>query len=121
MNVAMSLQTTNARLVSQFQSLLRRDLPDATEAQLWKLLLPRVHQGDRVAAGNGEEQFKILAVAQSAQERRLGICPRLKLCRAADGNGARQQFCARLARLQNVPQISRQSIAHVNHGVNGKM
>src|SRR5580658_6008159 len=71
MNVTMCLQSANSRFVAQFQATFLGDPPDATEAHFGKLLFPSIQQGHGVGAGRAEEQFKIFAVAQGAQERRL--------------------------------------------------
>src|SRR5262245_19036985 len=72
MNVTMSGERTDAFLVAQPQSWLWRDLPDATEFHRREGAAPRVGQRHGVSGGDGEEQFKVLAVGQCRQKRRPG-------------------------------------------------
>src|ERR1017187_5049340 len=61
MYVAMGRQRSHALLVTDVDSLARLDLADARQRKTGKLLLPRVEQRHGVAAGDREQQFKILA------------------------------------------------------------
>jgi len=38
------------------------NLADATQADVWKLHLPRIKQIDRIAAGCGEQKFKVFSI-----------------------------------------------------------
>ena len=89
-----------------------------------KFLLPGVEQFHRVAAGDGEQQFKILAIGQRGGERRLCVrssASPTSFAAREIGIADLQQFRADAAGLQNVAQIAGQPVAQVNHRVDGKM
>ena len=109
-------------------------LPMQLEFQPRKCLLPGIQQLDRVPAGHGEEQFKVLAVGQRRQRRRLVAvamfvrtwltCPRLSLPqfgRARNRQRGLQNFRAHFACLQNMGQIAGQSVAQIQHGMEVEM
>src|SRR6266487_3820367 len=123
MNVAMSRQRANARLVANGDAAACVDSAKATEPKFWELLLPRVEQRHRVLARDREQQFEILAIGQCGDEGRFGRITSLrgKFRRAADGNRALEQFRSHVTGLEKMPQIARQSVADVHQGVDGKM
>src|SRR2546421_7433728 len=71
MNVAMSSQWLNTSFVANPQTGLGRDFADASQTQAAELAFPCIEHSHRVFARNGEEQFKILPVAQRCQQRRF--------------------------------------------------
>src|SRR5579872_2226536 len=72
MYVAMGRKRTRAGFVADGKTLALRDLANAGQFGLGKLLFPGVQQRHGIAAGNGEEQFKIFAISQCGEQRRLG-------------------------------------------------
>src|ERR1039457_1663362 len=72
MYVAIGRQRSHALLVPDVDSLARLDLADARQRESRELLLPRVQHRDGVAAGDREEQFEVLTVAQRRQQGRFG-------------------------------------------------
>src|ERR1017187_676011 len=72
MYVAMGPQRSHTLLVTDVDSLPRLDLADACQRESRELLLPRVQHRHGVAAGDREEQFEGLTVAQRRQQGRFG-------------------------------------------------
>src|SRR5882672_9469616 len=92
MNVTMSGHRQVAVLVAEFNASGGDDLPDAGQRHIGELFLPRVEQRDSVAAGDGEQEFKVLTVGERGEQRRFGggFGFGLQLRGAADGDGALQ-------------------------------
>src|ERR1035437_2774756 len=72
MYVAMGRQRSHALLVTDVDSLPHLDLADARQREGGELLLPPVQHRHGIAAGDREEQFEVLTVAQRRQQRRFG-------------------------------------------------
>src|SRR6516162_586059 len=73
MSVAMLLQRAHSGFVADADSFLGRNFADAGQLHLRELLFPGVQQWDGIAAGDGEQEFEILAVGQRGQESRLSL------------------------------------------------
>src|SRR5579862_4585268 len=68
MFVAMGGQRADAFFGADGDAFARGDFADASELEFGKFLFPGVEQRHGVAAGNGEQQFKVLAVGQRGEQ-----------------------------------------------------
>ena len=71
MNVTMCSQGQYGVFVANGDAFIRRDFPDASQAQFRELFFPCIQQFHRVAARNREQQFKILAIGERGDERQF--------------------------------------------------
>src|SRR4051812_7538282 len=73
-----------------------------------------------VFAGDGEKQFKVFAIGQRREQRRLrgGFAASLKFGGAADRDRRREQFGADMTGVENVSEIAGKPIAQIDHCVN---
>src|ERR1039457_6623034 len=72
MYVAMGRQRSHALLVPDGYPLARLDPADARQREPRELLLPCVKQRHGIAAGDREQQFKVLAIGQRRLQGRFG-------------------------------------------------
>src|SRR5205823_2418966 len=99
MDITMSSQRMNSRFVVNFQPGFGCDFTDAGQGQPGKFLLPGIEHGDGIVTGDSKEQFKILAVSQRGQQRRLArrFGPSLPARGRANEDGVGEQEGAGLA------------------------
>jgi hypothetical protein len=116
MNVAKSGQSADAIGTPEPDPGFRGYLADARERQVRELFLPRIKQRHRVVAGEGEEQFEILAIGQGGEQGGLdgGFRPGLKFGGTADGDGRVEQVGAGTAGVKQMAQIAGEAVAHVD-------
>src|SRR6185503_8003966 len=119
MNVTMNVERADALLISESETRFCGDAPDTGERQFGKLLFPRIKQRHGLAAGDGEEQFEILAIREGGHDRRLGGSgsARLIFCSRTDGDGGFEQIRSQLGRVQEMPEVAGQTVAQINHRV----
>src|SRR5438477_1067162 len=71
MLVAMRTQWSHATFIAKRYAFACGDVADARQRDFGKLLFPCVEHRHRVLAGDGEQQFKILAIRQRREQGRL--------------------------------------------------
>src|ERR1700722_562145 len=123
MFVAMGGQRKDAFRRADGDTFVGNDLSDARELKFRKFLFPGIEQRHGVAAGDGEQKFEILAIGQRGEQRRFGgsIRSGSEARLAAGGDARAEQFRADLGRLDDMPQIAGETVAEIDHRVDGKM
>lgn len=94
------------------------DAADTGEADIREAFAPAIHDGDRVAGGDREQEFEVFAVGEGGDHGGLGefAFPGAQLRGAADGDGGTEEFGAEVAaHFKEVPEITREAIADVDH------
>ena len=99
MCVTMSPESADAVFIAEAKPWFSSDFPNTRNPGFRKLLFPLIQDGDRIFGRDGEQEFEILAIGQSGQERRFGrrFSFGVEFGGATDGNGAGENFRADLA------------------------
>src|SRR5438105_1284052 len=123
MNVTMSGEWAGASFVTYFQPRLRNNLSNTGQFESRKFVLPTVKHTHGIFAGNGKQEFKILAIGQGGEQRRFAgrFGFGLQTRGAADGDGTGQDFCSQLGGAQQMAQIAGQAVADIDHRMDVKV